>query len=235
MAAPYADRLSKTIVDEWLPAWKRKHAVDGPLRQLPEIDADIARSVVRALERGVVEPTGVGSFTLRGGRHKAAIFWHGSKHQEPRRVLFAYEGLISVAMANDLYDVGWRGYEMAFEVLSSAFDVGVFDARSNLMLIVGEAKSKARDVDRLVEQIRRCGRRGSHDKATCPGSSTGHAKYVGLIEARPQLMWIVAPGARRLLSPIFLGPGHVDLVDASEPLLQKPRKARRHTVDEVDD
>lgn len=172
--------------------------------------------------------TGKGSFSLRGGPGHAGIFWHGAKKLDPQPVLFAYEGLISVAAANDLHEKGWRSHEMSFEVLKYAFDLGVFDRRSNQMLIVCESKTKSADVDKLVTQIERCGRRGPHDKATCPGNKVGHSKYAGLIAGGPQLVWIVAPVHRRLFSPVYLNPDHVSLVEITddEVLRKPPRRGR---------
>lgn len=189
---------------------------------------------MRGLERKVVESKGDGNFSLRGGSGTAGIFWHGERGEVSRPVHFSYEGLISVASASELADKGWSAHQIDFEVLGYSFDLGVFDRRSNRMLVVSESKTKPSEVDRLIAQIERCGRRGHHEKSTCPGSKLGHSKYSGLIAGRPALMWITAPGIRRLFCPVYLGAGHVSLVETScEELLRKPRRLKVASAQDV--
>jgi hypothetical protein len=85
-----AGRLAYLIQDEELPAWRSDRGMTGaPFRFIAALDDDIARSVLKALDRGHVDSSGRGSFTLGGAGGRAAIFWHGAKAVTPRKVLFA--------------------------------------------------------------------------------------------------------------------------------------------------
>jgi hypothetical protein len=198
-----------------------------PAAALDSVSEDIARSVVKACDRGIVTETGRGSFHLRGGVGTAAIFWHGKRSKRPRPVIFAHEGLISVALAYELSRLGWRPYQMDFEVLADAFDLGVFDPRSNRMLIVGEAKTQDDDVDKLIGEIRSCGARGAHRRGDCR-NELGHSKYAGLIAGKPEVLVVRSPGVRRASCAVYLQPQHVKLLDIEDSqvdeLLRRPKK-----------
>ena len=220
-------RLEGIVKGEWVRAWikEKRLGSDAQLRLTSNIDDEVASSVFRAIKEKVVEPTGRGSFILPGHTGKAGIFWHGRRSDKPRRVYFAYEGLLTVAAAGDLHHLGWSATEMRFEVIKGAFDLGVFDERSGRLLIACEAKTKVRDVGSLVTQIEQCGRRGPHAKAGCPRAKTGHPKYEGLISSTPELLWVVAPGDRRLFSVTSLGRGFLGLVPVADTeLMRKPKK-----------
>jgi hypothetical protein len=221
-----SDQLKTMIEKEWLPAWRVAHRLGANGTHSPiAVDESVAEGVLLAIERGIVRSTGRGSFELPRSGQRAGIFWHGSQTtgSERRSVFFAYEGLITVAMAEALVSRGWSKAHLEFEPVEEAFDLGLSDPRPGRLLIACESKRTRRLVDELVTSVRACGLRGRHSKRGCPADKTGHSKYEGLVDARPELLIVVAPDYRRVFALVYLRDGFVSLVEADDTVWGRPR------------
>jgi hypothetical protein len=144
------------------------------------------------------------------------------------------EGFLEVAAAGMLVlRFGWARQRLTFQSprLRSArvwaFDLLAYAAYDRQVVIAGEAKWRQRDAIDLVGALSSCGERGIHDEEGCRQRRSDHRKYVGLVEFRPHVLWIVGPDAFSgdpdlVFSVDVQGDGIVRLIRAKSSWLAAP-------------
>ena len=97
-------------------------------------------------------------------------------------------------------EFGWPVAQLGFEYPPGAslpgrraFDLGALDPEGNLVL-AGEAKKSAHELDHVLKVIHDCATRGEHEHAADEKSATnGHRKWQGLVRCRPRVFFTFGP------------------------------------------
>jgi len=193
-------KVQARVVGDYFPAWCRaqKTAVDASTFD-PDwsfLTPGMAQWFARAVDEGVVEIKD-GWPTLPDGRH-TYLFEKGGGRARVYR-----EGFLEVAAAGLLARrYGWSPERLKFQSAALGrsgawtFDLLAYaDGAQDGVAIAADAKWRQRDAIKLVHTLEVCGRRGDHDEADCDARKDDHRKYVGLVEFRPRLLWVIGPDA----------------------------------------
>lgn len=91
---------------------------------------------------------------------------------------------------------GWPVERLRFQSPRWAFEFLAYgDDAHREVAIAGEAKRLQREAVALSASLEVCGQRGDHLEDDCTERPNHHRKYLGLIELRPHIIWIVGPEA----------------------------------------
>ena len=199
----YASTLHRRIEAEWLPRYLSDYGYEagGYITPTPGVAESDAEWFLRALDEGVVELLPKARLKLPGSSVKAMIFWQHSAAASPRRISLHLEGILSAGMAARLHlNFGWPVEQLAFEYPPGArlpgrraFDVGALDGAGSLVL-AGEAKKSAHELDHVLAVMRDCGSKGVHEHQPAENAViNGHRKWQGLVRCRPAVFFTFGP------------------------------------------
>lgn len=185
--------------------WAARFANDGGVARvdLPhDWHPDEADGFLRALEASIVVVDDASTRCQLPRVHRAA-----GNPTQPRllkvtngRLYWPWrEYVIQVgALTSLVLDYGWPVELVGLDPRSgSALDVAGYSsvARDAKMIVAGETKKTARELERLLVEINRASADGLH--AVDLGDLDGHKKYRAMLVERAPYFWAVAPGVRR--------------------------------------
>jgi hypothetical protein len=191
------------VLDQYLPAWCASSSRPQPLDPAAFIGPPdwsfltpgLAHWFLIAIDKGVVEVSD-GDFR-RGSSWSEGIFEHGFKDVSRRPMKLRKESFFEIAAVGMLaIRYGWPVERLRFQPPRQALDFLAYvdDAWSDVA-IAGDAKRLQRDAVALSASLEVCARRGPHTQADCTERANHHRKYVGLLQFRPRILWIVGPEA----------------------------------------
>jgi hypothetical protein len=204
-ARRYVDEKEKKLTEEferWLQDRLAETAASadrapGPVRVTPPLAEWEARYLDQALRDGLFAADGAGSITSELLEPQSAETRYPIYSKTPPyRLLRENIGQLAAA-AWLIYRRGWLPSHLILQPSKAEHrSIGGFDllvksaAGQNLIWV--ETKRSAAEVEKLIADLRACGRRGRHARAEC-GFPQNHPRYEFCLEARPEFLWSVAP------------------------------------------
>lgn len=180
---------------EWLPNFchdpRRQLQVQGfRERSIRVSDAD-ARDCVYAVKHGVVVDQGGGRFRTAHSTAFEQLFWTGSRSVHPRPLTLWLEPVITFAALGRLHrDYAWPIDLLGSQPKSWAFDLAAHDAEDpSQYRILGEVKKSLKEVNQLIADLHEL----SAGNDTESISKNSRKKWLGLMAAKPSLVWIIGP------------------------------------------
>jgi hypothetical protein len=194
--------VRKRVLHQYLPKWcaspSRPHPLDPKgffAQDWSFLTPGLAYWFLVAIDENVVD-VNHGDFKL-GASWSEGIFEQGPKATSPRRTKLRRESFLEIAAVGMLaLRYGWPVKRLRFQSPGWAFDFLAYadDAWSEIA-VAGEAKRLQKDAVALADSLKVCGMRGPHPEESCTQHRNHHRKYVGLLEHRPRILWIVGPDA----------------------------------------
>jgi len=227
----YIDSFHRRVEKEWLPRYLddcgyEPGGYSRPQDELADLDA---KWFLRAIDEPVVDLLPKARLKLPASSVKAAIFWEHSKAITPRPITLHIEGVLSAGMAARLHvEYGWPIARLGFEYPPGeripgrrAFDLGALSSEG-ILVLAGEAKKSARELDHVLKVIQECGAQGEHmHDPEEKGVTNGHRKWQGLVRCRPEIFFTFGPAEDWSIFAASYGPnGEVDLGTAGRDALQ---------------
>ena len=240
--------VRERVLGEYLPAWcaaSWQRQTFDPAAFRPDQDwsfltPGLAHWFLIAIDEGVVE---VSEGTFSRGAWSTGIFErHGPKGVSPRPTRLRQESFFEIAAAGMLaVRYGWPLERLHFQSDVWSMDFLTYtDDKWSDVVIAGEAKRLQREAVALQASLEVCGGIGDHEEGDCNQPRNHHKKYVGLLESRPRLLWIVGPGAFARAEPDLVfrvqvrngGITRLRRVEARELQHRQPLKRERSRVKE---
>jgi len=192
--------VQRRVLTHYFPEWCAARKTRNAAAFDPDwsfLTVGIARWFLRAIDEGVVDVL-EGYPTLPDGSHADGPFGND------KPILYREAFLETAAVGMLALDFGWRRESLTFQSPKAAagkkpwaFDLLAFesDANATNVAIAGEAKWKQSDALNLLKGLKACVARGDHSEETCSEPLNHHRKYQGLLDHRPNLLWIIGPDA----------------------------------------
>jgi hypothetical protein len=181
------------------------------LRISPPLAMEESKYFLLGLEEGLFRPGEAGHVESellaapdKESETMCRIFWHDS----PPPRLFR-EGICQLATASSLIlKRGWLRSQIRLESRENhapahGADILVSSLAGNLLVVV-VVKRSAAELEKLVDDLRACCKRGAHARDDC-GFPQNHPNYEFCASSRPPYLWAVAPGAEICLSVNYRG------------------------------
>lgn len=160
---------------------------------------------LRAAE--LFDSSGAGVFRWPRTHSEITLFWAGNRSSSPRPAFLARETLVTMGAVAELHEqLNWPTELIEVETKGYTFDFAAYETTADgaeRMVIAGEAKALARDLDKWQVALDGCMAMAPHDADAHKTESqaqvrlNAHKKRVGLDLYRPDYLWLVALGTRR--------------------------------------
>jgi hypothetical protein len=182
---------------EWLPRYCAARGYDpaGLVEKSLNVTPEDARDFMQALDKKLVTEVSPGSYKAPLGSAHEVIFWEGLKSVTPRRISLWKEPVITLAALYRLHkEWGWRAERLGNQSKRPwAFDfLGYGPGNNPEVLLAGEVKKSANEVRLLLKYLQ------DSDVLCATGElsaakNNARRKWLGLLEHRPALLWVVGP------------------------------------------
>lgn len=220
--------FNQRLIKDWLVPFcsARGYSLDGfDSRVAIYLSENDARDFMQSVDHGLVVHHG-GFFTAPQSKAKEQIFWEGDRQSVPRKISLWLEPIITMGALRRLQqDYGWEGHLLGLQSKTWAFDLVAYSPMDiNAEYLVCEVKKTAREIDLLINLMRKHLDSPAYIEQTLKGAERNAFKKVMALRASPSnVFWALGPNRYSYVFTISRGhKNSLQMLPADESVLHAP-------------